>query len=83
MKNICRTIKLRKLKSGVAEEFWKEMEGTEFVVIFDDGKAETWVNKERLYQLLENDHINHIKYIFDSTDRITLDRDIIINTDNM
>lgn len=83
MKSICREIKLRKLKSGIMTESWEALAGNEFIVVFSDGTTEHCLNKSELYSCLEKDHIKHIRYIFDMTDRIVLERNIIINTDNI
>ena len=37
-------------------------------------------SETKLYSYLEKDHLRPIKYIFDMTDRIIINRDIIINT---
>ena len=79
MKQICRYLKLKKLKSGVAADSWKELEGTEFIVIFDDGSTFHCIGRDELYNCLEKDHIKSIRYIFDMTDRIVVRRDIIID----
>ena len=83
MKSICRKIKLRKLKSGVMAESWKALAGNDFIVIFSDGTTEHCIGRGELYSCLEKDHIKHIRYIFDMTDRIILERDIIINTEEV
>ena len=83
MKSICRYLKLKKLKSGVAKESWEKLEGQEFLVVFSDGTTEWCIDKGNLYNCLEKDHIKRIRYIFDMTDRIILERDIIINTEEI
>ena len=83
MKKICRKIKLRKLKSGIQAESWKALEGTDFLVVFSDGTTEHCLNKNELYNCLSKDHIKNIRYIFDMTDRIVLDKTVIIDTDNV
>ncbi len=79
MKKVCRYLKLRKLKSGIQKESWEKLEGNEFIVIFQDGTTEHCLDKYELYSCLEKDHIKPIRYIFDMTDRISINRDIIIN----
>lgn len=83
MKKICRTIKLMKFKSKLNEDFIKNIEGTEFLVCFEDNRYEHVYFKCDLVRLLEKDHIRPIKYIFDMTDRILIRRDILIDTDEV
>jgi len=40
-------------------------------------------DKYDLRKMLERDHINHIMYIFDATNRIIINRDVLINTDDL
>lgn len=82
MKKICRTIKLLKFKTKLNEESIAKFDNHEFIVCFDS----KWVfacDKYDLRKLLERDHINPIIYIFDLTDRIMVDRDVLINTDEV
>ena len=81
MKQVCRYLKLRKLKSGIQKESWEKLEGNEFIVIFSDGTIEHCIGKYELYSCLEKDHIKPIRYIFDMTDRIVINRDVIIDTE--
>jgi len=83
MKSICRYLKLKKLKSGVAKESWEKLEGQEFIVVFWDNTIEHCIGRDELYHCLEQDHIKKIHYIFDMTDRIAINRDVIINTDEV
>ena len=48
MKKICRTIKLMKFKSKLNEDSVKNLEGTEFIVCFDNGKYERCICKEEV-----------------------------------
>lgn len=81
MKKICRTIKLRKFKSLIND--FKSIEGNTFAVLFEDGKYERVYLKEDLTRLLEKDHIRPILYIFDMADKIIVNRDILIDTDEV
>ena len=82
MKKICRTIKLKKYKTELMDEDWiKSRENNAWIIIFSDWKATFCWDKNKLYKYLENDHIRPIQYIFDTIDKITIDRDVIINTD--
>ena len=83
IKKICRKIKIKKLKSGVMAETWETLAGNDFIVIFSDGTTKRCIDREELYNCLEKDHIKRIHYIFDMTDRIILERDIIINTEEV
>ena len=83
MKNICRTLKLMKFKSKLDEDSIKNLEGTEFIVCFDSGKYTGACDKYDLRKLLERDHINPIRYIFDMTNRIIVRRDVLIDTDEV
>ena len=81
MKSVCRYLKLKKLKSGVAKESWEKLAGNDFLVVFSDGTTEHCIDKYALYSCLEKDHIKSIRYIFDMTDRIVINRNIIIDTE--
>ncbi len=81
LKKICRTIKLRKFKSEVFKESIDKFANHEFVVCFEDSKWLFACDRGYLRKLLEKDHIRHICYIFDLTDRILIDRDVLIDTD--
>lgn len=83
MKKVCRYLKLRKLKTDVQKESWERIEGKTFVIIFSDGSSESYITKTDLYNYLEKDHIRPIRYIFDITDRIIIDRNIIIDTEDI
>lgn len=83
MKKICRTIKLRKYKCKVPEDVIKLQENKEFIICFADNKYESVYDTWDLRKILEKDHIRQIRYIFDLTDRIVLDRDVLINTDEI
>lgn len=81
MKKIYRTIKLRKFKTKLNEEAIAKFDNHEFIVCFDNDKWLFAYDKYDLRKHLERDHINPIRYIFDVTDRIVIDRDVLINTD--
>lgn len=81
MKKICRTIKLLKFKTKLNEESIAEFDNHEFIVCFDNDRWSYAYNKYDLRKLLERDHINPIRYIFDTTDRIIVDRNVLINID--
>ena len=78
MKRIFQTISLRKLKTSVNKQALNQLEGKEFIVLFNDGEYEKVYFKEDLKDILEKDHLRRIYYIFDLTDRIVVDRDILI-----
>ena len=83
MKKICRIIKLRKYKCRATEDFIKTHENNEFIICFDDDKYLHCYDTWDLRRFLERDHIRKIHYIFDITDRIIVDRDVLINTDEI
>jgi len=83
MKKICRKLSLRRIKTEITKEVLKECEGRDFIVLFDNGKYERTYFKEDLISILEKDHINRIYCLFDLTDKIYVDRDVLINTDNL
>ena len=84
MKKICRAIKLRKYKTQLMDEDWiKSKENNSWIIIFSDWKAAFCWDKTELYKYLENDHIRPIQYIFDTIDKITIDRNVIINTEEV
>ena len=79
MKKIIQTIKLRKFKTNLSQESIELLEGNEFLIWYKDNTVKVIYLKEDLIFELENDHIKPIKYIFDMSDRIILDRDIKID----
>ena len=81
MKKLFQTIKLRKLKTELTKDSLKELEGHEFYVLYRDKTWEWCISKEEIKTILEQDHIKPVKYIFDATDRIIIERDILINTE--
>lgn len=83
MKKICRTIKLLKYKTKINEEFIGEFDNHKFIVCFNDNKWLFACDKYDLRKFLERDHIRPIRYIFDLTNRIIIDRDVLINTDEV
>lgn len=79
MKKIIQTIKLRKFKTNLSPESIELLEGNEFLIWYKDGTTRDIFFKDDLIEALENDHIKPIRYIFDMSDRIILDRDIKID----
>lgn len=81
MKRIIQTIKLRKFKTEINKKYFENISDDykEFLVWFDDNTCKS-VYKDELIHVLENDHVKKIRYIFDMTDRIIIDRDILINS---
>lgn len=74
MKKIIQTIKLRRLKTEFNKEIIEDQNKNEFLVLFRDGTC-----KDDLIDILRKDHIKPIRYVFSMSDRIVLDRDILIN----
>ena len=83
MKKIIQTIKLRKLKTEVNKEYVEKMNEGNYLVWFRDNTCEEVYYKDNLINILSKDHIKPIRYIFSMADRIVVDRDIHINTDEI
>ena len=83
MKKIIQTIKLRKLKTEVNKEYVEKMNEGNYLVWFRDNTCEEVYYKDDLINILSKDHIKPIRYIFSMADRIVVDRDIHINTDEI
>ena len=83
MKKIIQTIKLRKYKTKIVEETLKKYPNEEYLILYKDGTTETTILKYKLIKALQKDHIKPIRYIFDMTDRICIDRNIKINIDGL
>ncbi len=80
MKRLIQKIKLRKFKTDVIKDYFeKHPNENEFYVLYTDGTWENVWYKDDLIAILEKDHVKHIKYIFDATERIIVERDIKIN----
>lgn len=79
MKKIIQIIKLRKFKTGLSKETQRMLEGDDFLVLYKDDTVKQIYTKDDLIEELENDHIRPIRYIFDMSDRIILDRDIQVD----
>lgn len=83
MKKLIQTIKLRRLKTEVNKEIIEEMCEGDYLVWFKDNSCQECYIKDDLIRLLEKDHIKPIRYIFNMSDRIIVDRDIHINTEEV
>lgn len=79
MKKLIQTIKLRRLKTEVNKEIIEKMCEGDYLVWFKDNSCQEAYTKDNLINLLEKDHIKPIRYIFNMSDRIIVDRDIHIN----
>lgn len=79
MKKILQTIKIRKFKTETNKESIEKIEGQCFLVWYNDCTCEEVYFKDELIKILEKDHIKPIRYIFDMTDRIIIDRDIKVD----
>ena len=82
MKTVCRKLKLKKYRSELTEDICKETDGTNFLIVFSGGSCK-YGDEYDVRRALEEDHIKKIDYIFDMNDRITIRRDIIIDTDEI
>ena len=83
MRKIIQTIKLGKYKTKIVEETLKKYPNEEYLVLYKDGTTKITLFKSDLIEALQKDHIKPIRYIFDMTDRICIDRDIKINIDKL
>ena len=83
MKKIVQTIKLHKLKTEVNKEYVEKMDEGNYLILFKDDTCKQVYTKDGLINILSKDHINPIRYIFSMADRIVVDRDIHINTDEI
>lgn len=79
MRKIIQTIKLRRLKTEFNKEIIEAQNKNEFLVLFKDGTCKEVDFKDDLIDILSKDHIKPIRYIFSMSDRIIVDRDILIN----
>lgn len=83
MKKIVQTIKLHKLKTEVNKEYVEKMDEGNYLILFKDDTCKQVYTKDGLINILSKDHIKPIRYIFSMADRIVVDRDIHINTDEI
>lgn len=83
VKKIIQTIKLRRLKTEVNKKDIEKMCEGNYLVWFRDNTCEEVYCKDDLINILSKDHIKPIRYIFSMADRIVVDRDIAINTDEI
>ena len=80
VKKIIQTIKLRKLKTEVNKKSIEKMCEGNYLVLFRDNTCEEVYFKDDLISILSKDHIKPVRYVFSMADRIVVDRDIYINT---
>lgn len=83
MKKLIQTIKLKKIKTEVNKEIIEKMCEGNYLVWFKDNSCQGCYTKDDLIRLLEKDHIKPIRYIFNMSDRIIVDRDIHINIEEV
>lgn len=79
MKKIMKTIKLRRFRTELNKSVVDKLAGQEFLVTYQDNTWEKVYYKEDLIPILNRDDKKPIHYIFDMTDRIIVDREILIN----
>ena len=82
-KKIIQAIKLRKLKTEVNKKFIEEANEGSYLVWYKDGTCKEVNFKDDLIDILSKDHIKPIRYIFNMSDRIIVDREIYINTEEV
>lgn len=83
MKKIIQTIKLRRLKTEVNKKGIEEMCEGNYLVWFKDNTCEEVYCKDVLMNILSKDHIKPVRYVFSMADRIVVDREIYIKTDEV
>lgn len=83
MKKIMKTIKLHRFRTELNKSVVDKLAGQEFVVTYQDNTWEKVYYKEDLIPILNRDDKKPIHYIFDMTDRIIVDREILINPINI
>ena len=83
MKKIIQTIKLRRLKTESNKKCIEEICEGNYLVLFRDDTCEEVYCKDDLVNILSKDHIKPVRYVFSMADRIVVDRDIVINTDEI
>lgn len=87
MKKIYQTIKLRHMKSYFQKEYgldiFKGSEYQEFYILYKNGTYEAVWGKSDLISKIEKDHIKPISYIFDATDRIILEKDVLVKLEEI
>ena len=54
-----------------------------YLVLFKDDTCEEVYWKDVLMNILSKDHIKPVRYVFSMADRIVVDRDIVINIDEI
>lgn len=83
VKKIIQTIKLHKFKTEVNKKIIEEMDESSYLVWYKDGTCKEVNFKDDLIDILSKDHIKPIRYIFNMSDRIIVDRKIYINTEEV
>lgn len=82
MKKIIQTIKLKRFKSVVDTTGFNPFEGM-FFILYQNGTYKLCWDKEELISELEKDHIKPIKYIVEKKDMIRLEKDILIDMEEI
>jgi len=84
MKKICRTIKLKKYQTDI-KEILNNMgnEDKKYYILYADSTYNYVWGVGELIKVLEQDHIHEVRCIFEEADKILIDRNIIINTDEI
>lgn len=80
MRKLIQTITLRKYKTKIIED--AELYDEDYLVWYKDNTCENAPSGSELMKILSKDHIKPIRYIFNMSDRIILDRDIHIKKED-
>ena len=78
MRKIFQTKKFRKLKTKEDSALIDELNKGEYFVCFKNGTYREIYSEDDLIQMLEEDHLKPIRYVFSAADRICVDREIKI-----
>ena len=77
MSKIYQYIKLRKFINEKNKKALEQLKGYEFLIWYQDNTCKDVMKDDLIYEL-KHDREKPIRYIFDMTDRIIVDRQIII-----
>lgn len=82
MKKIIQKIKLKKFRNYIPEECHKDYSCDSFIVLYRNYTFKRIYSKSELIDVIQK-HAKDICYVFDMIDRIILDKDILVNMDDL